>query len=1058
MKTMSIPSPARQVDPSRQPTDREMDTILGELFEQATLPMAVIGFDHLIKRVNAAYCELLQRAPEELLGTHILELTHPDDRRASQIASRQARRGRPARSVAKRYLRPDRTSVWCRITTILLRDPRGEPLCVLTQAEDATQEEELRRQLLQLSQIQLALAESSEAMLRGGTVPELWERTCRIAVERGGLQMAWVGRIRVDGTVAPDAHWGSREEYLQSLSTSIREDLPEGHGPVGLAVRTGHPAVFQDITDDPRFDPWRSRASAVGFRGVAAFSLRHGETPVGVLVVYASRPHFFDSETTELLERLAQTLAFAWETFDLRAREESAAREVADQLARFQRVFQHSSIAICITDMRLTMLQLNRAMCDLLQGADEALVQTSLLKFVQARQRGEVRRKSEPLCRGDKGEVALFELGLTTARGESRRVLVSANSMPESSSRETYIVWQAQDITGQRRAEVLADRRTAQQAAVAELGRQALESPDIKALGDAATSLLAQHLAADKASVLRWNPTHNSYLVAAGVGWGPGVVGGALIPGGSRSLAGFTLASGSAVIVADSRSEARFDATALKRDFHVRSALGVPIWTGDRYYGVLAAFTTKVQRFSPDEINFAEGVANVLGAAVARSEAEAAMQRQALHDSLTGLPNRVLLLDRVGLSLERMRRDHRPMAIMFVDIDRFKVVNDSMGHAVGDEVLRAIAMRLTNALRPTDTVARVGGDEFVILCEDLDSEAAAMAMAERLTAAVEVPVLIQAREIVVTASIGVVINEDEAQVAEVLLRDADIAMYHAKSTGGRHAMRFSADMRHVFGDRVRLEAELHGALRRGQLVVHYQPVVALATGAIVGAEALVRWNHPVRGMVPPLEFIPLAEETGAIHEIGAWVLREACQAAQRWRNLRQGAGFSISVNFSARQLQTPNLAQQVADVLEEAGLPATQLCVEITETAVLADSLTAISGIAALRELGVAISVDDFGTGYSSVSHLKRFQLQELKIDKSFIDGITENPKDEAIVGGLIHLAHSVGLSVAAEGVETEPQRTALEKLGCDVAQGYLMSRPLPQDKFEELWVSGTRL
>ncbi len=786
--------------------------------------------------------------------------------------------------------------------------------------------------------------------------------------------------------------------------------------------------------------------------------MRHGGAPAGVLAVHVAQPNFFDPETTELLERLANTLEYAWEAFGLRARAERSAREVADSLDRFQHVFQSSSIAICITDLEMNMLQLNQAMCDLLQSAEEPLLQRSLLEFVADAQREQVVLNARPLVDLRREYIPAWELAMLTTSGLPLRVRISANAMPESATRGRYLVWQAQDVTAQRQAEELADRRTAQQAAVADLGRMALQTADVKALSQDCATLMAQHLGTDKASVLRWNPAHESFLVTSGVGWEPGVVGGALIPGGKGSLSGFALTSQAPVIVADTTTEARFDATALTRDFGVRSALAVPIWTGERYYGVLAAFTSHVHTFSPDEINFAEGIANVLGAAIARSEAEIAIQRQALHDSLTGLPNRVLLLDRIGLSLERMRRDRQPIAVMFLDIDRFKMVNDSMGHAVGDEVLRAVARRLTNSLRPTDTIARVGGDEFVILCDDLDSEAAATLMADRLVRVVEAPISIEDREVVVTASIGLVITGDEDQGPEVLLRDSDIAMYHAKSAGGRRSVPFAPEMAEVFGERIKVEVELHHALERNQLVVHYQPAVSLRSGEIVGAEALVRWNHPVRGMVPPAQFIPLAEETGTIHEIGAWVLRQACHAARRWSDLRPGSRFSISVNVSARQLQTADLAHQVAAILDDARLPPAQLCVEITETAVLADSLTAISGIGALRELGVSISVDDFGTGYSSVSHLKRFQLQELKIDKSFIDGITENPKDAAIVGGLIQLAHSVGLWVAAEGVETAPQRRALEELGCDVAQGYLMSRPVPEQEFERLWVGAARL
>ncbi len=1051
---LTSPAPHR-LDAGRQPTDAELNAVLGDLFSQATVPMVLIGFDHLIKRTNAAFDRLLDRSPEQLIGTHILKVTHPDDRRSSQLTSWNTRRGRQPRKLAKRYLRPDGSSVWARITTTLVRDSCGKPLCVMSLAEDISEEEELRRRVEQLDRLRATLADSSEAMLRASDVDGLWRDACRIAVEHGGLQMAWVGLVGDDDLVVPNVHWGSADGYLDRLRTSASGDSPEGMGPVGLAIRARLPAVFQDILVEPRFEPWLERARTVGIRGVAAFPLLSGQQVRGVLSVYSREPNFFDPETMTLLERLTANVSFAWEALDLRERQARSALEESERLTRFHHVFAHSGIANAITDLDWNLRQVNGALCDLLGAPDREVLGRSLLDFVHPDDRRALRQRRRRLtARAQSGPVK-FEQRLISATGEHHWVVASCTLMPARNDEGRHLVWQAQNITAQRRAEELATMRSAQQAAVARLGREALEMRDVAPLVDRAAAILAEQLGAEASSVLRWNQNHDSFLVIAGVGWAPGVVGAALIPGGMRSLAGYALASGTSVILNDSRSECRFDSHLLDKEYGVRSALAAPISAREQPYGVLAAFTSEVHPFSADDLNFAEGIAHVLGAAIARNEAEAELQRQALHDSLTGLPNRALLFDRIALAVRRLRRHQRPMALMFVDIDRFKEVNDTMGHSVGDDVLRTVATRLTNTLRPSDTVARVGGDEFVVLADDLDNPAAALLMADRLVLALEPPIPAGSREVVVTASVGVVSCENPNSTAEDLVRDADIAMYHAKSAGGRQAVSFDADMRAVFGDRVRTEVDLRRALAQEEFVVHYQPCLNLRTGAIIGAEALVRWNHPARGLVPPGEFIPLAEETGAIIEIGAWVLRQAVQCGKRWSDLRPGEQLTLSVNLSTRQLLAQNVDQVVEEALRTTGLDSRRLCLEITETAVLADSLAAVSGISRLRELGVRLALDDFGTGYSSVSHLRRFQLDELKIDKSFIDGVTNDKKDAAIVGGLIQLAHAVGLTASAEGIETSAQLKVLRELGCDAGQGFLMARPLPEEEFEQLWLSG---
>jgi len=321
---------------------------------------------------------------------------------------------------------------------------------------------------------------------------------------------------------------------------------------------------------------------------------------------------------------------------------------------------------------------------------------------------------------------------------------------------------------------------------------------------------------------------------------------------------------------------------------------------------------------------------------------------------------------------------------------------------------------------------------------------------------VEAPIVVAGQEVVVTASVGVRTTGEVTDTAEDLLRDADIAMYQAKSAGGQRALEFTAAMGDVFGYRVRLEADIHRAISRGEFEVYYQPMVDLERGRIMGAEALIRWNHPERGLVPPSDFIPLAEETGLIREIGSWVLREACAACVRWAELMPETEPLVSVNLSTRQLLDPQLVNVIADTLQTQGLAPAWLCMEVTETALLADSLAANSVLDGIHALGVQLALDDFGTGYSSVAHLKRFKLDHLKLDKAFIDNVDSDPKDAAIVSGLIQLAHAVGLTAVAEGVETAGQLAALRRLGCDVAQGYLMSRPVPARDFQKLWVGRT--
>ena len=417
----------------------------------------------------------------------------------------------------------------------------------------------------------------------------------------------------------------------------------------------------------------------------------------------------------------------------------------------------------------------------------------------------------------------------------------------------------------------------------------------------------------------------------------------------------------------------------------------------------------------------------------------------ALHDSLTGLPNRTLFLDRLQLAIERLDRRGGVVAVLFADVDRFKLINDSLGHNAGDRVLVELAHRLREVLRPGDTIARFGGDEFVVLCEDLTGELEAVGLADRLAEVARAPLSTLTHDLFVTLSIGIA-HASSSVTPEALLRDADAAMYLAKDQGRARAALFDDTMRTGAVRRLETESALRRAVERDELRVAYQPIVDLDTGRLIGAEALVRWAHPERGMLQPSDFIPVAEETGLIIPVGTWVLQQACRQAKLWAAMPGGGDLVTMVNLSGRQLAQPGVVSMVKQTLRDSRLDPRRLGLEITESVVMDDAESAIGTLGHLASLGVGLSIDDFGTGYSSLSYLKRFPVATLKVDRSFVDGLGRDAEDSAIVAAVMSMASALGLRTVAEGVETTNQVSALLALGCHFAQGFHFGRPAPAE------------
>jgi diguanylate cyclase (GGDEF)-like protein/PAS domain S-box-containing protein len=434
-----------------------------------------------------------------------------------------------------------------------------------------------------------------------------------------------------------------------------------------------------------------------------------------------------------------------------------------------------------------------------------------------------------------------------------------------------------------------------------------------------------------------------------------------------------------------------------------------------------------------------------------RKRLEDELAHQAFHDSLTNLANQALFRDRVDHALQRMTREHERVSVLFLDLDDFKTVNDSLGHTVGDELLIAVAERLRACLRAGDTGARLGGDEFAILIEDGSDDDEVRALAARMIVALQQPFQPAGREVFISASIGIAFG-DASTSSDQLLRNADLAMYTAKRQGKRRFEIFEAEMHAAAVERLEMESDLRRGLAEGQLMLQYQPIVTLGTGEVVGVEALVRWRHPERGILPPLTFIPLAEETGLILELGRQVLAEACAQTQQWqRRFPSAAALTISVNVSPRQLQHDVLVDHVREALERSGLPARSLVLEITETAMMHETDATIDKLLALKALGVRLAVDDFGTGYSSLSYLQRFPVDILKIDRSFVAAMEEEAENSSLAPAIVSLAHTLRLDAVAEGVETIGQADALAGLGCDLAQGFYFSRPVDANEVTKL-------
>jgi diguanylate cyclase (GGDEF)-like protein len=652
-----------------------------------------------------------------------------------------------------------------------------------------------------------------------------------------------------------------------------------------------------------------------------------------------------------------------------------------------------------------------------------------LTRAMQALSRGDLdaahaRVEVEPVVVHSRDEIGAMASSFNLMQAEVGRAAIALDGARE----------------GLRATEEQLERRIEHQTTVAHFGQLALEGGDLTHLMEELVRSLRTLLGFDMVAVLE-RRDDGLHEIAAQVGLRTEELGPTELPE----------LDGEELVLMPGEAGGRQAMPAVLRRERMRSAVLTRIHGRKDDFGVLCTATRRRRPVRPDETEFLRAIAGVLADALDRHHSEEKIRHQALHDSLTGLPNRTLFVDRLDHALAQCERRRSSVAVLFLDVDRFKLVNDSMGHSVGDELLRAFAIRLTGSLRPGDTVARFGGDEFAIICDDLDGMDDAANVAERTAVELSHPFMLGGTPHFVSASIGIAVANGSHRAAETMIREADAAMYRAKEIGRGGYEVYDEVMHARATRRLRLENQLQQALEEDELRLHYQPIVSLDTRGLVGVEALLRWEHPERGLVPPSEFVPIAEESGAIVPIGGWVLRRACEQAAAWQRMRPDAPPFISVNLSLRQIEAAGLHDEVRDALAASGLRPERLHLEITESVLMDDPDTAIDTLRKLKDIGIHLVLDDFGAGYSSLAYVKRFPIDTLKIDRGLVADMDADAHGPAIVDAALTMARGLGLQVVAEGIETEAHVAALRELGCPLGQGYHFARPLPPEDVSRL-------
>ncbi len=996
---------------------------------------------------------------------------------------------------------------------------------------DITERKASEAHIERLTKLYRALSEVNQAIVRMDDESALFPLVCRVAVDFGGVGMAWIGRLNeANGLIEPVVSHGSGEEYLNGLVISSTADVPEGRGPAGIAFRESHHVIVNDFQTSEMTKPWHERALRCGWEAGGFFPIPRGGAPFAVFAVYHSHTGAFDTEMIGLLDEMSRDISFALDSFDRERARRQAQEALLSSESHFRAYFERSMVGMAATSPKKGWLEVNDALCAMLAYSREELMHLTWAKLTHPDDLAANETLFDRILRGEIEEYAM-DKRFVRKDGVFVYAHLATRAVRKVDGSLDYMVALVEDITERKKAEDMLSR----------LGRILDESSNEIYMFDAQTlhfllvnagaqrnlgysmdelraltpldlkpkltpemfeRLIAPLRHGERDNVVfeteherkdrsRYPVEIRLHLSTRGVTPTPVFV--AIIQDITERkraeqelrIAATAFETQEGIMISDRNTRIIRVNRAFTRltGYSAEEAIGktpamlhsgrqdATFYRGiretlarDKYWQGELWNRRKDGKIYPEWLTItvvtdADGqVAHYVGVfsdITLRKEADEKIHQLAFYDPLTKLPNRSLLRDRLQQALTYSTRHKNHGAILFIDLDNFKILNDTRGHDIGDLLLIEVAKRLQDCVRSGDTVARLGGDEFVVMLKDLSEDAQQAAAAtqdlgEKLLASTNQPFNLQGFEYHNSSSIGIsLFRGDDGMSMDDLLKHADTAMYQAKSAGRNTLRFFDPDMQAELEIRAAMEADLRQALPHRQLKLYYQ--IQIDEQGVVGAEALLRWQHPERGLISPMEFIPLAEETGLIVPIGAWVLQMACAQLEQWQNDPRTCTLQLAVNISARQFRQPDFVGLVLAVLEKSAIDPHKLKLELTESLVLDNITDSIDKMQALRSAGIRFSLDDFGTGQSSLTYLKRLPLDQIKIDQSFVRDISTEPNDAAIVRTIIGMANNLGLNVIAEGVETEQQRDFLERNGCHTHQGYLFGKPVPIEEFQNL-------